>query len=668
MFGNNILGKLSLDMIPLDEPIVVATFMGVAVIGLAVVFAVLYFRLLGPLWNNWIVTVDHKKIGIMYIVAALVMFVRGLADAFLMRTHLVFEGSGHGFLPPHHYDQIFTAHGTIMIFFMAMPFMTGLINIILPLQLGARDMAFPFLNALSFWLFVAGAILVNLSLFIGSFATTGWVAYVPVADAFYSPGVGVDYYLWAINISGVGSLLSGVNFIVTILKCRAPGMKIMKMPIFSWSVLATSILIVATFPVLTVDITLLTLDRYLGTHFFTQTLGGSPMMYVNLIWIWGHPEVYVLVLPAFGIYSEIVATFCRKRLFGYSAMIYSMVVIVILSLLVWLHHFFTMGSGANVNTFFGLATMAIAIPTGVKIFNWLFTMRKGKIDFQSPMYWVVGFIITFSLGGMTGVLMSIPAADFQIHGTLFLVAHFHNTIIGGVVFGYLAALVFWWPRVFGFKLNETLGKLCFFLWFFGFYLAFMPVYVLGLMGVARRVSQYDNSQWQFFLTIAAVGTLVIGAALVVQVLQILVSIIKRKEYAVKGDAWDHGRTLEWSIKGKVPFYNFAVIPKIKDVNDPYWEAKEHDKVEDSMYEGKLERIHMPRNSMLPFIIGMLSTLLGFTLVFHIFWLALISFIAIIVCFLIRSFDFNQDYYVEIDEIERIEKENNKLEKSLKGDA
>ncbi|MDE2452810.1 MAG: cbb3-type cytochrome c oxidase subunit I, partial [Burkholderiales bacterium] len=475
-----LLGRLGWDAIPIHEPILVGTFVAVALGGLAVLAALTRFRLWGPLWRDWVTSIDHKRIGIMYMVFGVVMLLRGFSDAVLMRAQqAVSFGSSHGFLPPHHYDQIFTAHGMIMIFFVAMPFVVGLMNFVVPLQIGARDVAFPWLNNFSFWMTVFGGVLVMISLFVGEFARTGWLAYPPLSGIEFSPDVGVDYYIWSLQIAGVGTLLSGVNLITTIVKMRAPGMTLMKMPVFTWTALCSNILIVASFPVLTAALALLSLDRYAGTHFFTNELGGNAMMYVNLIWIWGHPEVYILVLPVFGVYSEVVATFCGKRLFGYTSMVYATVVITILSYLVWLHHFFTMGSGASVNSFFGITTMIISIPTGAKIFNWLFTMYRGRIRYEVPMMWSVAFMVTFVIGGMTGVLMAVPGADFVLHNSLFLIAHFHNVIIGGVLFGVFAGYTYWFPKAFGFSLDERLGKAAFWCWFVGFYLAFMPLYVVG---------------------------------------------------------------------------------------------------------------------------------------------------------------------------------------------
>ena len=648
------LGKLTLEAVPYHEPIIMGALGGAGLIGLVIVAALTKYKLWGYLWREWFTSVDHKKIGVMYIIVALIMLLRGFADAAMMRTQQALAaGGGEGVLPPHHYDQIFTAHGVIMIFFMAMPFMTGLVNLVVPLQIGARDVAFPFLNSLSFWLFVAGVALVNISLGVGEFAQTGWLAYPPLSGLEFSPGVGVDYYIWALQISGLGTLLTGINFFVTIMRMRAPGMTLMRMPIFTWTALVTNVLIIAAFPILTVALALLGADRYLGTHFFTNDAGGNAMMYVNLIWIWGHPEVYILILPAFGIYSELVATYCRKKLFGYTSMVYATACIGVLSFIVWLHHFFTMGSGANVNAFFGITTMIISIPTGVKIFNWLFTMFRGRVHFTSPVLWMLGFIITFVIGGMTGVMLAIPAVDFVLHNSLFLIAHFHNVIIGGVVFGYLAGLTYWFPKAFGFKLNEKIGKASFWCWIIGFFVAFMPLYVLGFMGMTRRLNTYNHPEWGPWLIVAAVGAAIIACGIALNLWQLVYSVWKRKDNMdLSGDPWD-GRTLEWSTSSPPPFYNFAHLPRVDSI-DQFWEDKQKGNgwVRPSSYED----IHMPRNTAAGFWIGAFSIVLGFALTWHIWWLAVVGLVGMIGSFIARTFDNDIDYYVPAAEVERIENE------------
>ncbi len=645
-------GKLTLDAIPFHDPIIMGAGAGVMLGGLALAALVTRLGRWRWLWTEYITSVDHKKIGIMYIVLALVMLLRGFADAVMMRTHqMIAVGENTGYLPPEHYDQVFTAHGVIMIFFVAMPFVAGLTNLIVPLQIGARDVAYPFLNSLSFWLTASGAALVNVSLVVGEFAKTGWAAYPPLSGIAYSPDVGVDYYIWSLQIAGLGSLLTGVNFFVTILRMRAPGMKLMEMPIFTWSALCTNVLIIAAFPILTVTLALLGMDRYLDAHFFTNDLGGSQMMYVNLFWAWGHPEVYILILPAFGIFSEVTATFSEKRLFGYRFMVWALVGITVLSFVVWLHHFFTMGAGANVNAFFGISTMFIAIPTGVKVFNWLFTMYRGRLHFTPPLLWTIGFIVTFAIGGMTGVLLAMPGADFVLHNSLFLVAHFHNVIIGGALFGYLAGLNYWFPKAFGFTLDERLGKASFWCWLVGFYIAFMPLYALGLMGMTRRLNHIADPAWQPWLIAASVGTAIIGLGVVLTVVQLVVSIRNRAQRLdLTGDPWN-GRTLEWSMASPPPFYNFARIPEVYGIDS--WNASKA-RGEQISPPADYADIHMPRNTAVGFVISGFLTAFGFAMVWHIWWLAIAGALGAVASFVWRAFDRDVDYMVPAAEVRRIE--------------
>jgi cytochrome o ubiquinol oxidase subunit 1 len=646
-----VFGRLSLDAIPLHEPILLATFAGTAVGGLVVLAALTKYRLWKPLWSDWITSIDHKRIGVMYIVLGLIMLLRGFADAIMMRAQqAVAFGDSMGYLPPHHYDQIFTAHGVIMIFFVAMPLVTGFMNFVVPLQIGARDVAFPFLNNFSFWMTAGGAGLVMASLFIGEFARTGWLAYPPLSGLAGSPDVGVDYYIWGLQVAGVGTLLSGVNLIATIVKMRAPGMTPMRMPVFTWTALCTNILIVAAFPVLTAVLAMLSLDRYVGTNFFTSDLGGNAMMYVNFIWIWGHPEVYILVLPAFGIYSEVVSTYSGKRLFGYASMVYATLVITILSYLVWLHHFFTMGSGASVNSFFGITTMIISIPTGAKIFNWLFTMYRGRIRFDVPMLWTVGFMVTFVIGGMTGVLLAVPPADFVLHNSLFLIAHFHNVIIGGVLFGLFAGLYYWFPKAFGFRLDPFWGKVSFWFWLVGFWVAFMPLYILGLMGVTRRLSHFDDASLQIWFQIAAFGAVLIACGIASFFIQIAVSIRNREALRdTTGDPWN-GRTLEWSTSSPPPAYNFAFTPIIHE-GDAWYDMKRRGHVRP--VEGFIP-IHMPRNTGAGFVLAMLATSVGFTLIWHMWLPVVVLFAALIVATIVHTFNYNREFYVPADEVTRTE--------------
>ncbi len=646
------LGKLTLEAIPYHEPIIMGAVGAMILGGILICAALTYFGKWKWLWTEWLTSVDHKKIGIMYIIVAMVMLLRGFADAIMMRLQLAMaSGGSDGFLNAHHYDQIFTAHGVIMIFFMAMPFMVGLMNIVVPLQIGARDVAFPFLNSLSFWLFVVGVALINISLGLGEFAQTGWLAYPPLSGHQYSPGVGVDYWIWSLQISGIGTLLTGVNFFVTIMKMRAPGMTLMKMPVFTWTALCSNILIIASFPILTATIALLTMDRYLGTHFFTNDMGGNQMMYVNLIWAWGHPEVYILILPAFGIFSEVVATFCKKRLFGYTSLVWATAAITILSFIVWLHHFFTMGAGANVNAFFGIATMIISIPTGVKIFNWLFTMYQGRVQFTTPILWTLGFLVTFTVGGMTGVLLAVPGANYVLHNSLFLIAHFHNVIIGGVVFGYLAGFNYWFPKAMGFKLNETLGKCAFWFWITGFFAAFLPLYALGFMGMTRRLSTNINPEYHTMLMIAVGGAVLILIGILFQLLQLVVSIKDRnKNRDLTGDPWG-GRTLEWATSSPPPFYNFAEIPVVTE-RDAFWDMKE----KGAAYKrsAAYKEIHMPKNTGAGVIISFFSLVMGFALIWYIWWLAILGAVGVAVTWIAHSFNNDVDYYVPVDVVEKTE--------------
>ncbi|WP_029363756.1 cytochrome o ubiquinol oxidase subunit I [Herbaspirillum lusitanum] len=642
-----IFGRLSWEAIPYHEPILIGTFAMVALGGIVVLGLLTKYRLWGPLWRDWITSIDHKKIGIMYVILGIVMLLRGFADALMMRAQQALSfGDSAGFLPPHHYDQVFTAHGVIMIFFVAMPLVTGLMNYVVPLQIGARDVAFPFLNNFSFWMTTFGAGLVMASLFVGEFARTGWLAYPPLSGILGSPDVGVDYYIWSLQIAGVGTLLSGINLIATIVKMRAPGMNMMKMPVFTWTALCTNVLIVAAFPILTAVLGMLSLDRMFGTNFFTNDLGGNAMMYVNLIWIWGHPEVYILILPAFGIFSEIVSTFSGKRLFGYTSMVYATVVITILSYLVWLHHFFTMGSGASVNSFFGITTMIISIPTGAKIFNWLFTMYRGRIRFEVPMLWTIGFMITFVIGGMTGVMLAVPPADFVLHNSLFLIAHFHNVIIGGVVFGMFAGINFWFPKAFGYKLDDFWGRCSFWFWCIGFWVAFTPLYVLGFMGVTRRMSHFEDPSLQIWFQIAAFGALLIAAGIGSFIIQLVVSYLRRDKLRdTTGDPWG-ARTLEWSTSSPPPDYNFAFTPRVHD-NDAWADMKAngYTRPQDGFVP-----IHMPKNTGAGFIIAALSAVIGFGLIWQMWLLAGAGFIALMAAIITHTFNYKRDYYISADDV------------------
>jgi cytochrome o ubiquinol oxidase subunit I len=652
----NLLGKLSWSAVPFDQPIVMGASAGMI---LAVVLILSWVTLKGYwpyLWREWVTSVDHKRIGVMYCILALVMMLRGFSDAIMMRSQqAIAAGGAQGYLPPEHFDQVFSAHGTIMIFFMAMPFVIGLMNLVVPLQLGVRDMAFPTLNSVALWLTASGILLINVSLVVGEFAKTGWVAYPPLSELKFSPGVGVDYYLWALQISGIGTLMTGINFVTTILKTRAPGMGYMRMPVFCWTALASNLLMVAAFPVLTATFAMLLLDRYLGFHFFSVDAEGNPMMYVNLFWVWGHPEVYILILPAFGIFSEVIATFSGKPLFGYRSMVAATMVICVLSFIVWLHHFFTMGASADVNGFFGVMTMIIAVPTGVKVFNWLFTMYGGRVRFSVPVLWSIGFMVTFVIGGMTGVLMAVPPADFQLHNSLFLIAHFHNVIIGGVVFGVMAGYNYWFPKAFGFTLDERWGRASFWCWLVGFYVAFMPLYVLGLMGMTRRMQHYDNVSWQPWLVLAAVGAAIILAGIVCQVIQLVVSIRDRRLHLAPGDPWN-GRTLEWSTTSPPPAWNFAVLPHVGEA-DAFWNAKLRKQANPNQPAPVREYkpIEVPKNSPIGFINAFFAVVTGFALIWHIWWMAGFGLAGAFITLLAFAFRSEEEVEMPVDRIVSFER-------------
>ncbi len=649
-FGVNLLGKLHLSSIQTKDLTTLGAAISILMGGLLVVILLSYTHRWKWLWREWLTTVDPKRLGVMYIIVAVLMLIRGGMDALMMRAQQATSvGSSHGVLSSSTFQQVFSAHGTIMIFFAAMGLMFGLFNLMIPLLIGTRDVAFPFLNATSFWLFCAGMVLVNMSLGIGEFSAAGWLAYPPLSELKYSPGVGVDYWIWSLQIAGIGSLMSGINFLVTILRKRCKGMTLMRMPMFVWSSLGASVLIIFAFPILTVTLFLLYLDRTLGMHFFTAGGGGNAMMYVNLIWAWGHPEVYILILPAFGVFSEVVATFSRKRLFGYRSMVWAIWAIVLLSFTVWLHHFFTMGAGADVNGFFGIMTMVIAVPTGVKVFNWLFTMYRGRIKFASPMLWFMGFIVLFTIGGVAGVVMAIPPADFQIHNSLFLVAHFHTMIVSGVLFGYFAGITYWFPKVFGFRLNEKLGKYAFYCWTIGFVLAFVPLYILGLMGATRRLDHYSSSLgWRPLFIVAGIGAVIIALGVVIQLIQLVYSILNRHEYRdVTGDPWN-GRTLEWSVPSPAPSYNFAVLPEVRS-RDPFWESK---KAKVIHVPKKYIDVSMPKNTSSGIVIAVFALMFGFAAVWHIWILAAIGLLGLIIAIIYRLSDDNTEFILSAEKLAR----------------
>jgi cytochrome o ubiquinol oxidase subunit 1 len=664
-----LIGRLNIDSLPHEWfTIGGSAFFGLLTIAIIVILT--WTKRWKWLWKEWLTSVDPKRIGIMYfIVAGFMLIARGGLEALMMWLQQALGssdtpgvlGASHGYLSAEHFQQIFTAHGNIMVFFVAMGFIFGLINYIVPLQIGARDLASPFLNTLGFWLYVAGVVMVNMFFFFGGeYAATGWLAAAPLSGTQFSPGVGMDYWIWSLQISGVGTTLGAINFIMTILKMRAPGMSLWKMPAFTWGSLCSMIMAVTVFPLLTATIFLVFFDRYFGTHFFTTTLGGDPMMYTNLIWMWGHPEVYILVLPAYGVFTEIVSTFSRKPIASYTSNIIGMIGVSLFALSVWLHHFFTMGAGADVNSFFGVMTMVIAIPTAVLVFTWIATMYKGRIRLTTPMLWFLGFIGIFTIGGVTGVMLAVPPADFQLHNSLFLVAHFHSNVIGGVLFGVFAGISYWFPKMAGFRLNERIGRYAFWCWMIGFSLSFIPMYILGLMGATRRLDTYDASTgWQPFYILMFIGGVVIAIGVALQLAQIIASIIqKRRLHDGSGDVWD-GRTLEWSVPSPAPSYNFTTIPQVT-TRDAFWEAKKQ-----GSPKTKYVDIHMPRNTASGIYISIFAFLMGFGFVWHITWLIIVGILGVIVFAITRTFNENTEYTLTAAEVKKLDEARMKKVEALK---
>ena len=620
---------------PVLSEFIAASAGGVMVVGAVIVFALLtYYGAWRSLWFEWLTSVDHKKVGIMYIVVAFVMLARAIIEGVLMRYQQSIAVNDPGVLSPDHFGQLFSTHGSIMIFFVAMPFVTGVMNFIMPQQIGARDVSFPLLNAISLWLTTAGAALVMISLVVGQFSTGGWTAYPPYTGIEFSPGEGVDYWIWSISLSSIGSTLTGLNFATTIYKNRAPGMNLFRMPLFSWTTLCTSILMIFAMAPLTIATLMLALDRYAGFHFFTNDLGGNMMNYANLFWLFGHPEVYILILPAFGVFSEVISTFSGKTIYGYKSLVFATMSIAVLSFTVWLHHFFTMGQGADVNAFFGIATMLIGVPTGVKVYDWLLTMVRGRIRLSTAMLFSVMFLVTFVIGGLTGVILANPPVDFALHNSLFLVAHFHNMVIPGVLFGMIAGYQFWFPKAFGFRLSERWGKLSFCCWSLGFYLTFMPLYALGLQGAMRRTVEWFRPDYLPWLKASFVGAMLLFAGFLLLAVQLVVSVRQRDQCRVPaGDPWD-GRSLEWSNSAPPPEYNFAVIPEVS-TRDPFTWMKKNQQAYSS--PDAYEDIEVPKNSVVAPVIGIAAILFGFALVWHIWWLVIVSFVSMWTAVIARCF-------------------------------
>ncbi|MBO8176389.1 MAG: cytochrome c oxidase subunit I [Bacillus sp. (in: Bacteria)] len=548
------------------------------------------------LWD-YLTTVDHKKIAILYLVTGGLFFILGGIEALVIRIQLAVPEND--FISAGLYNEVLTMHGTTMIFLAAMPLLFAFMNAVVPLQIGARDVAFPFLNSLGFWLFFFGGLFLNLSWFLGGAPDAGWTSYASLSLA--SPDHGIDFYVLGLQISGAGTLIAGINFLVTIINMRAPGMTYMRMPLFTWTTFVASALILFAFPPLTVGLFLMMFDRLFGANFFDVAAGGNTIIWEHLFWIFGHPEVYILVLPAFGIFSDIFSTFSRKRLFGYSSMVFATVLIGFLGFMVWAHHMFTTGLGPIANAIFAVATMAIAVPTGVKIFNWLLTMWGGSIKFTTPMLYAVGFIPSFVAGGVTGVMNAAAAADYQYHDSYFVVAHFHYVIIGGVVLAILAATHFYWPKMFGTMLNETLGKITFWLFFIGFHLTFFIQHFLGLMGMPRRVWTFLPGQgFETGNLVSSIGAGFMAAGVIVLLVNIVITSVKNEK--VGNDPWGDGRTIEWAIPSPPPFYNFKQTPLVRGL-DTWWIEKLEGKKELTPAE-PLGDIHMPNSSILPFVMSL----------------------------------------------------------------
>jgi cytochrome o ubiquinol oxidase subunit 1 len=658
---NFVFGRLGWDALPFWEAvrdpttfniingIIAGGAAGMVVLG--VLGAVILVTWLGKwkyLWSEWLTSPDHKKIGIMFIVIAMVMLSRAIIEAAFMRAQQA-VGLDGGFLSPEHFGEFFTTHGTIMIFFMAMPFLTGIINYVMPLQIGARDLSFPVMNQISLGLTAAGAAIVMISLVLAPFSTGGWSGYPPYTELSYSPDAGVDYWIWAVTLSTLSSTLTGINFAVTIYKKRAPGMKLFRMPLFTWTALSTAILMIFGMPPLTVATALLALDRYLDFHMFTSDLGGNMMNYINLFWAFGHPEVYILILTPFGIYSEVFSTFSGKRLYGYTLLVIATICIAFLSFTVWLHHFFTMGQSAAINAVFGIATMLIGIPTGVKVYDWMLTMYRGRVRLSAPMIYAVGFIMLFVIGGLTGIILATPSVDYQVHNSLFLIAHFHNMLIPGTLFGMLAATNFWFPKAFGFRLEKRWGRRAAYCWVIGFMLAFFPLYALGVLGMPRRSLTFFEPAYLPWTIAAGCGAIVILLAMLFLLIQLWVSVRDRHHNDVfVGDPWD-GRSLEWATSSPPPEYNFPVIPEVFS-RDAFMAEKEQGKA--YQIPDEFPDIEMPANSAMGVIIAVTGTAMAFGLTWYMWWLVILSAMVTLVAIIARGYVRKTTRTIPGDEVRR----------------
>ncbi|WP_411829516.1 cytochrome c oxidase subunit I [Paenibacillus lautus] len=609
---------------------------------------------------DWLTTVDHKKIGILYLIAGGFFFGIGGIEAILIRLQLI--KPMNDLVSAQVFNELITMHGTTMIFLGVMPVIFALMNAVIPLQIGARDVAFPFLNSLGFWTFLFGGLLLNLSWIMGGAPDAGWTSYTPLSTNDYSSTHGVDFYTIGLQIAGLGTLIGGINFLATIITMRAPGMSFMRMPMFTWTAFITSAMILFAFPAITVGLVLLSFDRLLGANFFDVAAGGSPVLWQHIFWIFGHPEVYILILPAFGIISEVIPTFSRKRLFGYSSMVFATILIAFLGFMVWAHHMFTTGLGPVANALFSIATMLIAVPTGIKIFNWLFTMWGGQIRFTSANLFAIGFVPTFVMGGVTGVMLASAPADFQFHDTYFVVAHFHYVIVGGLVFGLFAGLHYWWPKMFGRVLNETLGKWTFWLFAIGFHMTFFVQHFLGLLGMQRRIVSYlPNQNFDELNFISTIGAILMGIGVLAFLANVVIT--SRKPVGAPADPWEDGRTLEWSIPSPPPEYNFKQIPLVRGI-DAYWKEKMAGNKEMTPSE-PVGPIHMPSPSILPFVmsLGLFIAGLGFmfstedfsnsfmSLIFNKYIVLIVGLLITFAAMIARSLYDDHGYHIEVEELE-----------------
>ncbi len=596
---------------------------------------------------DWLTTVDHKKIGILYLMAGGFFFLVGGLEAVLIRIQLMYPDSN--IVNGQTFNELITMHGTTMIFLAAMPMLFALMNAIIPLQIGARDVAFPFLNSLGFWTFFFGGVLLNLSWFAGAVPDAGWTSYVPLAGPDFSTGKGVDYYVIGLQIAGIGTLLGGINFMATIINMRAPGLTFMRLPMFTWAIFITSAMIVFAFPALTVGLVALMFDRLFFANFFDVANGGNGVLWEHIFWVFGHPEVYILILPAFGIISEIVSTFSRKRLFGYSSMVFATVLIAFLGFMVWAHHMFTTGLGPVANGLFSIATMLIAVPTGIKIFNWLFTLWGGSIRFTTASMFAIGFIPTFVMGGVTGVMLASAPADYQYHDTYFVVAHFHYVIVGGLIFGIFAGLHYWWPKMFGRLLNETLGKITFWTFFIGFHMTFLVQHFLGLLGMPRRVYTYLGGQgYDDMNFISTIGAFLMGIGTIAFVINVFVTWAKPRN--ASNDPWEDGRSLEWTISSPAPEYNFQQTPLVRGY-DAWWKEKMEGKKAMTPAE-PIGSIHMPSPSILPLFMSIGLFVAGFGFMYDHLIIAVGGLVITLGCMVIRSLFDDHGFHIEPEDQEK----------------